>query len=128
MKWSDLREELMAIPGFKEEFDADYPYHDLSLEVGGLRADMDMTQTEFGRLVGMPQSTIARLESGKQAPSAATLKRIARATGTELVIEFRQPRKQRVRRTQARSAAASSAGEAPGTEPLAASTASPADD
>ena len=95
MKWSDLREELMAIPGFKEGFDELYPYHDLSLEIAALRADLDMTQTEFGQLVGVPQSTVSRLESGQQNPSVAMLKRIAQATGTELVIEFRRPRRQR---------------------------------
>ena len=39
----------------------------------------------------MPQSTVARLESGRQNPSVKMLKRIAAATGTELVIEFRRP-------------------------------------
>ena len=95
MKWSDLREEFMAIPGFKEGFDELFPYHDLSLEIGTLRSDLDMTQTEFGQLVGVPQSTVARLESGQQNPSVAMLKRIAQATGTELVIEFRRPRRMR---------------------------------
>ena len=119
MKWADLRAELFAIPGYKEDFDKDYPYHDLSLEIGGLRADLDMTQTEFGRLVGVPQSTVARLESGKQAPSVATLQRIARATDSELVIEFRRPK--RKRRTKSRSEASSSTGDERSTDPLAAS-------
>ncbi len=121
MKWEDLREELFAIPGFREEFDADYPYHDLSLEIGGLRADMDMTQTEFGRLVGVPQSTIARLESGQQNPSVGTLKRIAKATGAELVIEFRRPKRKRRAKTAATTA--SSAGDRRSDGPLAASPA-----
>jgi len=118
MKWEDIRREWFADPEFAAAFDRDYPYHELSLEIGGLRADMDMSQTEFGRLVGVPQSTIARIESGKQAPSAATLKRIAEATGTELVIEFRRPK--RVRRAKSRKAGASSAGDTRPGEPLAA--------
>ena len=105
MKWSDLREELMAIPGFKEGFDELFPYHDLSLEIGTLRADLDMTQTEFGQLVGVPQSTVARLESGQQNPSVGMLKRIAQATGTELVIQFRRPRRQRQASTRRAGAA-----------------------
>ena len=75
------RAELATTPGFKEGFDALYPYLDVSLEIGALRAELDMTQSEFGRLVGVPQSTVARLESGKQTPSVAMLKRIAIATG-----------------------------------------------
>ena len=121
MKWADLREEFLAGPGFKESFDEEYPYFDLSLEIGGLRADMDLTQTEFGRLIGVPQSTIARLESGQQNPSVGTLKRIAEATGTELVIEFRRPK--RKRRTKARTGAASSASGEATDESIAASPA-----
>jgi DNA-binding XRE family transcriptional regulator len=105
MKWSDLREELMAIPGFKEGLDELFPYHDLSLEIGTLRADLEMTQTEFGQLVGVPQSTVARLESGQQNPSVGMLKRIAQATGTELVVEFRRPRRQRQASTRRAGAA-----------------------
>jgi len=119
MRWADLREEFLAVPGFKEGFDEEYPYFDLSLELNGLRADLDMTQTEFGRLIGVPQSTVARLESGQQNPSVGTLKRIARATGAELVIEFRRPK--RKRRARTRSAGASSAGDVRTDEPLAAS-------
>lgn len=121
MRWEDIRDEWLARPGFREALDREFPYRDLSLEIGGLRADMDLTQTEFGRLIGVPQSTIARLESGQQNPSVGTLKRIARATGTELVIEFRRPgRKRRARR---RDTGASSAGDPRTDEPLAASPA-----
>ena len=123
MKWADIQREWFADPEFAAAYDREFPYDELSLEIGGLRADLDMTQTEFGRLVGVPQSTIARLESGQQNPSVGTLKRIAEATGTELVIEFRQPK--RKRRTKTRTAAASSAGDARVHEPVAAS---PADD
>ena len=118
MRLSDLDERLLAIPGFEDGFQAEYPYFALALEIGGLRADMDMTQTEFGRLIGVPQSTIARLESGKQAPSVATLKRIAKATDTELVIEFRRPK--RKRRAKSRTAGASSRDDDRSAEPLAA--------
>ncbi len=119
MRWEDIREEWLARPGFREALDREFPYRDLSLEIGGLRADMDMTQTEFGRLIGVPQSTIARLESGKQAPSVATLKRIAKATDTELVIEFRRPK--RKRRAKSRATAASSTSRERPAGPMAAS-------
>lgn len=123
MRWEDLRREWFADPEFRAAFEEEYPYHELSLEIGGLRADMDLTQTEFGRLIGVPQSTIARLESGQQNPSVGTLKRIAEATGTELVIEFRHP--ERRRRARTREGAASSGRSPRSDEPLAAS---PADD
>lgn len=119
MKWEDIEREWFTDPGFAAEYDRKFPYDEVSLRIGGLRADLDMTQTEFGRLIGVPQSTIARLESGKQAPSVATLKRIAEATDTELVIEFRRPK--RGRRAKGRAHTASSDRGAGSTEPLAAS-------
>jgi len=119
MKWEDLERELLAMPGVREEIDRLYPYETVSLELARLRGSYDMTQIEFGRLVGVPQSTVARLESGKQAPSVATLKRIAEATGTELVIEFRRPKHKR--RAKRQSATSSSAGGERSTKPLAAS-------
>lgn len=123
MKWEELESELLEMPGVGEELDRLFPYEQVSLDIARLRGAHDMTQTEFARLVGMPQSTIARLESGRHNPSVRVLKRIAEATGTELVIEFRQP--ERKRRAKAGVAAASSAGNSPTDEPLAAS---PADD
>ena len=121
MKWEDIEREWFADPEFAAAYDREYQYDDVALEIGGLRADLEMTQTEFGRLIGVPQSTIARLESGRQAPSVATLARIAKATDTALVIEFRQPEPKRVRRAKRGTAAASSAGNDGAPGPLAAS-------
>lgn len=119
MRWEDIRREWFADPEFRRAFEEEYPYHDLSLEIGGLRADMDLTQTEFAQLVGMPQSTVARLESGRHNPSVRVLKQLARATGTELVIEFRPTK--RKRRPRSGSVAASS-GRGSSREPMAASS------
>ena len=119
MRWEDFEKELLAVPGFREAFDRDYPYEDVALEIAGLRGQRDMTQTEFGQLVGVPQSTVARLESGQQNPSVGTLKRIAKATGTELAIEFKAPK--RKRRAAHSRQGASSADEVRRTEPVAAS-------
>jgi transcriptional regulator with XRE-family HTH domain len=80
-----------------------------------------MTQTEFGRLVGVPQSTVARLESGQQNPSVGMLQRIAKSTGTELVIEFR-PRKQQRRRAIRRKTDTSTTAGPTRAEPVAASS------
>jgi DNA-binding XRE family transcriptional regulator len=118
VKWRDLKRDLMEMPGVREEVDRLYPYEAVAFKLNGLRAERNMTQTEFGRLIGVPQSTVARLESGTQAPSVATLKRIAEATDTELVIEFRRP--EHKRRPKQRIAAASSAGDSGSTERVAA--------
>jgi transcriptional regulator with XRE-family HTH domain len=98
------------MPGVREEIERLYPYEAISMEIARLRGRHEMTQTEFAQLVGMPQSTVARLESGRHNPSVRVLKQLAKATGTELVIEFRRPKRQR--RARPAATAASSSGEA----------------
>lgn len=120
MRWEDLEAKLLAIPGFKEAYDREYPYDDVALTIAGLRGERDMTQTEFGRLVGVPQSTVARLESGQQNPSVGMLQRIAKASGTDLVIEFR-PQKRERRRVKRRAADTATPTEPAPTERVAAS-------
>ncbi|MEA2026056.1 MAG: helix-turn-helix transcriptional regulator [Chloroflexota bacterium] len=119
MRWEDLEQRLDAIPGVREAYELHYPYDEVALEIAGLRGQRDMTQTEFGKLVGIPQSTVARLESGQQNPSVGMLKRIAEATGTELVVEFKHPR--RIRRATTPSGATASASHKRSSEPIAAS-------
>ncbi len=105
MRWADLEKELDAIPGVRANFEHLYPFHAEAIGIAALRADLEMTQTEFGQLVGVPQSTVARLESGQQNPSVGMLKRIAKATGTEVVIEFRRPHRKRQASTRRAGAA-----------------------
>jgi transcriptional regulator with XRE-family HTH domain len=107
------------MPGVREDIERLYPYEDISLEIARLRGRLEMTQTDFAKLVGMPQSTVARLESGRHNPSVRVLKHLAKATGTELAIEFRRPK--RTRRARPDPAATSSAGE-PARKPVAASS------
>ncbi len=47
-----------------------------------------MSQVELAEEAGMTQPAIARLEKGLVSPTVITLDRIARALGTELVIDF----------------------------------------
>jgi transcriptional regulator with XRE-family HTH domain len=67
------------------------------------RTRAKLTQAELASKMGTSQSTIARLESGKAAPSLSTLRRLAKATGTRLEISF-EP-KLPTRRTRSTSAA-----------------------
>lgn len=47
-----------------------------------------VSQSELADLAGMSQPSIARLERGVVSPTVITLDRIARALGTDLVIDF----------------------------------------
>jgi transcriptional regulator with XRE-family HTH domain len=59
------------------------------------RTRANLTQAELASKMGTSQSTIARLESGKAAPSLSTLRRLAKATGTRLEISFEPTRSSR---------------------------------
>ncbi|MGH6754915.1 MAG: helix-turn-helix domain-containing protein, partial [Bradyrhizobium sp.] len=52
------------------------------------RAKAGLTQEELARRMDTSQSAIARLEGGRMKPSARTLERFAKATGTHLRITF----------------------------------------
>ena len=61
----------------------------ISVEVRNLREQFGMTQREFADLVGKPQSTIARIESGKMNVSFNVLNDIAIATKNKLIVSFK---------------------------------------
>ena len=76
-----------------DEIQADSdPVYDIYLEVRDsiitLRRKRHMTQKELAAKTGLTQANICRLEKGISKPSIDTLKRIAEATGTRLIIEF----------------------------------------
>ena len=52
------------------------------------RAKAGLTQVQLAKRISSTQPAVARLESGRQLPSAATLFKIAEATGTKLQIAF----------------------------------------
>ena len=90
-------------PEFKAGYDAleeEFALASLLIEA---RTRANLTQAELASKMGTSQSTIARLESGKAAPSLSTLRRLAKATGTRLEISFEPKRP--TRRTRSTSAA-----------------------
>lgn len=60
----------------------------VAVEVRNLRDKLGMTQREFAELVKKPQSTIARIESGKMNVSINVLNEIADATHQKLTVKF----------------------------------------
>jgi len=56
--------------------------------VRAARRRAGMSQVELAELTGSTQPSVARLEKGLVSPTVITLDRIARALGTELVIDF----------------------------------------
>jgi ribosome-binding protein aMBF1 (putative translation factor) len=73
---------------FKAAYDALEEEYALAGALIDARAKAGLSQRELARRMKTTQPAIARMESGRQLPSAATLLRLAEATGTKLRISF----------------------------------------
>ncbi len=54
----------------------------------GARSRAGLSQQQLARRMGTTQSSIARMESGRQPPSMRTLERLAKAVRSRLVVDF----------------------------------------
>ena len=50
-----------------------------------------LTQADLGRRAGVPQSTVARIESGVRTPSTDLVERLVRAAGFEIRVSLGVP-------------------------------------
>ena len=87
-KVSDLHAEWRRDPDYREAYDRLEPEFAIARAVIEARARAELTQSELAERMATTQSVVARLESGRILPSARTLQKIARATGTRLRISF----------------------------------------
>jgi transcriptional regulator with XRE-family HTH domain len=85
---SEERKERDA--AFAELLDSMNPASALRKEIVSARVRAGLTQQELARRMGTTQSTIARLEVGGRSPSIKTLQRLARVTGSRLVVRLNQ--------------------------------------
>ena len=85
---ADLHEEWSRDPGYREVYDRLGPEFELSRSLIEARTRAGLTQAELAERMETTQPVVARLESGRARPSARTLEKIARATGTRLRISF----------------------------------------
>ena len=88
---AEFKEELLADPEVRQEYEALEPEFELIRALVGARARAGLSQAELAERMGTTQSVVARLESGKQAPSWKTIQRLAEATGTRPEIRFVEP-------------------------------------
>ncbi|WP_413628347.1 helix-turn-helix transcriptional regulator (plasmid) [Fructilactobacillus vespulae] len=76
-------------PEFKEAVEEGKMSSEASDKVYELRKELGLTQREFAKLVGKPQSTIARIESGDMYPSTQLLATLAFKTKKKFIINFK---------------------------------------
>ena len=88
ISWDSIRDEVLAYPAVKAEYDALSPEFNLARQVIALREASNLTQREFANLAGMKQSELARIESGKQVPKLKTLAKLAAVAGYEVEVNL----------------------------------------
>jgi len=88
---SDLHKKWMKAPSYRKAYSALEEEFTLASIVIDARNRAGLTQSELARRMGTKQPVVARLESGRARPSMRTLERLAKATGSRLLIRF-EPR------------------------------------
>lgn len=81
-------EEQIKDPAFREAWDESELSYQVARSLIRLRLDLNLTQEELAHRAGVPQSVIARLESGKYLPSLRTLDRMAKKLGLEVRLDL----------------------------------------
>lgn len=71
---------------FKQAYNEEITRLRLAREIRALRAKKHLTQELVAEKAGMPQSVVARIESGARSVSVDTLGRIAYALGKEVCL------------------------------------------
>ena len=83
-----LKAELLADPKTRSEYDAIANEFEMARELIAARSRAGLTQGEVAERMGTTQSVVARLESGRQAPSMRTVQRYAQAVGARAVMHL----------------------------------------
>lgn len=71
---------------FKEAYEEEIFRLKIATEIKNLRIQKRLTQETFAEKARMPQSVVARIESGKHSISLGTLNRVAHALGKKVQL------------------------------------------
>lgn len=80
----DVLKEKLRDPEFREA----YEQLEVAYQIAQLRIARGLTQEELAKLVGTKQPSIARLESGREAPRLSFLKRVTEVLGGTLIVRI----------------------------------------
>lgn len=86
-----LKRQLLADTDTRAAYDEQAGEFDMARELIAARSRAGMTQSDVADRMGTTQSVIARLESGKRAPSMRTVQRYAQAVGGRAVVRIEAP-------------------------------------
>lgn len=88
MTYEELKEEILADPEAKREYDALEPEFQLILAMLELRSEQNLSQQDLADRTGINRSDISKIEHGNANPSLKTIKRLANAMGKQVKISF----------------------------------------
>lgn len=87
VNFKDYLNQQLKDPEFQEEFKNETTKLESAIAVTHVRKEAGLTQRELANVSKVPQSTIARIETGANT-SVDTLTKIANALGKRLTISF----------------------------------------
>ena len=83
-----LKAQLLADPSTRAAYDAQADEFAVARELIAARTQAGLTQADVAERMGTTQSTVARLEAGKAAPSMRSVQRYAQAVGCRAVVRL----------------------------------------
>lgn len=89
----EVRRDDLRDPEFRAEWERTAPARAVALTVLRYRTEHNLSQRALGRMLGVAQSQVARLESGEHNPSIETLIRLSRALDLEFALNIRPARR-----------------------------------
>ena len=81
--------DLATSPAYRAEAERTSLANAISLIVLRYRTERGLSQTALGKILGMPQPQVSRIESGDVNPSMDTLITLSEKLGLELAIDIR---------------------------------------
>lgn len=84
-----LAEDLQD-PEFREEWERTALAREVANRVVAYRAEHNLSQEALGRLLGISQPAVARIEAGEHEPSLLRLKQLSRCLDMEFHIDITQ--------------------------------------
>jgi len=85
---SDLHKKWMRVSSYRKAYVALEEEFVLASAAMDARSRAGLTQEALARKMGTTQPVVARLEGGRARPSMRTLDRLAKATGSRLIVTF----------------------------------------
>lgn len=86
--WTSLEEYTKEhYPQLKEDIEFNEMWIQTLGPIIQKRKQLGLSQRDIARMIGMPQSTIARIESCKTIPNAETLYKLVNALGMTIIVK-----------------------------------------